>query len=193
MPSHASAKQKSREAADLRQRYGDQARPTVQVSSDRNSLVVWGVVAAVAVLLVVLLLVGARYWTRRRAVAPPPGDPMLVGLPASAYGPGMNADTYVGLVSPVYGSGPYPPASVPPYPDAADPASAPPASAPPASAPPASAPPASAPPATYRSQAAAPPLFAGGFCPSCGTQHDVADKFCSRCGHRLGSPVAGQQ
>lgn len=198
VPTHALAKEKSRKAADLRQRYGDQARPTVQDESDRNLLLLWGGVGAAATLLVVLLLLGMRYWTRRRGATPASVDPMPAGLLGSAYGPGMDDDTYVGLVSPVYGNGPYPPAGLPPYSDAADPASAPPASTPPASAPPAGAPPVSvppvsAPPGTYRSEAAVPPPFAGGFCSSCGTQHGAADKFCSRCGHRLGAPVAGPQ
>jgi hypothetical protein len=146
VPTHALAKQKSREAADLRQRYGDQARPTTAVPPSRNPVLVWGAIGASAVLLLVLVLLGVRYWRRRRTVAPAVPAQALVGLHAQPYGwPELDDDTHVGY-APLYRAGPYPPASAPPYVHSARPASAPPASAPPASAPPGSGPPVSAPP-----------------------------------------------
>jgi S1-C subfamily serine protease len=177
-PTHRLAKDKIRDAADLRQRFGDQVRPAPPKLSSRSPLLVWGAVAAGVVLLLVLVF-GAIWFVRRRRASAPVSDPphVLVGLPASPYGPGgMDDDTHVGYGGPLYRSGPYPPAyaneppvstppvygppavgphgtpwSAPPFsaaPFSATPASATPASATPASATPWSTPPASTPPAS---------------------------------------------
>jgi serine protease Do len=172
-PTHQLAKDKIRDAADLRQKFGDQARPAPPKPSSGNQLLIWGAVAVGLVLLLALAL-GAFWFLRRRRTAVTVGDSsqMLVGLPASPYGGGrMDDDTHVGYGGPLYRSGPYPPvyANDPP-PDygprvdgpehntlsSAPPSSAAPSSATPASATPFSATPFSAAPASATPDSATP-------------------------------------
>jgi S1-C subfamily serine protease len=208
-PTHQLAKQKVREAADLRQQFGDQARP-VPPAPAGNQLLVRGALAAGAVLLLALVA-GAIWFVRRRRGTAPAGvyAPVLAGPATPSYGRDpMDDDTHVGYDGPLYRSGPYPPAfagepdSAPPAsatpwstPPAATPSSAPlaatPSSTPPAATPSWTSPAASAPvaqpaPASWASRDANPPVSAPAAVGRAGAQHSPLQPqsagFCPHCG-----------
>ncbi|MFG1609198.1 trypsin-like peptidase domain-containing protein [Actinoplanes sp. NPDC049265] len=178
MPEHALAKQRSREAANLRQQFGDPVEPPAPARSSGHPALVWGAVAAAGVALLALVLLGIRHRRRRRSGA----AATLIELPGASYpGPGLSS----------YPEGPYAPTFDSPVSAGAPPMSAPPGGVPTNDVSPTSEPWTSAPATLVSTPVSGSPVphprhaATGGFCPACGAAYPDNAAFCSACGGRL--------
>jgi serine protease Do len=108
-PTHQMAKNKVREAADLRQRFGDQARPAPPTVSSGNKVLLWTLIVASVALLLALAL-GMTWFLRRRRSVVPAGEPVLSRKELPYRRDTMDDDTYVGYLQPLDRPGPFPPA-----------------------------------------------------------------------------------